>query len=121
MGLCFQTIDFTKSVNRCLAPCAHCSGHKKRLGLCFKPTPVEVIRMTYNLSSGWAWVVIRRETEPNPQGVNEWHLQGIAADESIAIEMCLDETYMIGPLPVNSTLPHDKIEWIGSYFPLRGQ
>jgi len=76
---------------------------------------------TYNLANNWVWVVIRRNDVPNEDKVCEWHLQGIAADEGIAIEMCLDETYMIGPLPVNSSLPHDRIEWIGSYFPLKGK
>lgn len=72
-----------------------------------------------NLASNWVWVVIRRD--PNVRtttGTNDWHIQGCAADEELAIAMCQDETYLIGPLPLNSSLPHDKIEWIGSYFPL---
>lgn len=70
-----------------------------------------------NLINNWVWVVVRIEQELNKDGVHDWHLQGIAADESLAIAMCLDETYLIGPLPFNTALKHDKIEWVGSYFP----
>lgn len=72
-----------------------------------------------NLQHNWVWVCIRIDPVVNKYGVHDWHLQGIAADEEIAIGMCVDETYIIGPLPLNSTLPHDKIEWIGSYSPYR--
>lgn len=67
-----------------------------------------------NLANGWVWVVIRRDPSLQPA---DWHLQGLAADERLAVEMSLDETYLIGPLPVNTALPHDRIEWVGSYFP----
>lgn len=80
-----------------------------------KYTSIERSRMT--LDNEWVWVVIRREeNEGRPA---DWHLQGIAADEELAVEMCADETYMIGPLPINTALPHDRIEWVGCYFPLR--
>lgn len=67
-----------------------------------------------NLANNWIWVVIRRDDNKSPA---DWHLQGIAADEELAIQMCVDETYMIGPLPLNTGLPEKRIEWMGSYFP----
>lgn len=70
------------------------------------------------LEHQWVWIVIRRDDQ-GPDTPADWHLQGIAADEALAIQMCIDETYLIGPLPLNTALPHDRIEWLGSYFPLR--
>ena len=54
-----------------------------------------------------------------------YHIQGLAAgadsreSEQIAISMCRDETYFIGPLPVNLAFPHERCEWPGMYFPLK--
>lgn len=71
------------------------------------------------LENGFIWVVGRRDPVI-PEGATKanWHIQGVTSSEIIAIEMCLDATYFIGPLPINTALPHDTIEWIGSYFPL---
>lgn len=69
-----------------------------------------------NLSTDWVWVVIRRDPAKAPA---DWHIQGVASDEEIAKQMCLDDSYIIGPLPLNIALPHDRVEWVGSYFPLR--
>lgn len=64
------------------------------------------------------WFVGRRETRLNrPTG---YHIQGIATTETIAIEMCRDASYFIGPLPVNAALPHGRCDWPGMYFPLKG-
>lgn len=49
-----------------------------------------------------------------------YHIQGIATSREIAEAMCRDESYLIGPLPVNVVLQHDRTEWPGAYFPLRG-
>lgn len=70
------------------------------------------------------WVVIRREPIEEMQVVPayaEWHLQGLSFDEQEAIAMCRDEHYFIGPLPVGVALPHDKVEWVGAYFPLKSR
>lgn len=69
-----------------------------------------------NLSADWVWVVIRRDPAKTPA---DWHIQGVASDEEIAKQMCLDDSYIIGPIPFNIALPHDRVEWPGSYFPLR--
>jgi hypothetical protein len=68
------------------------------------------------LATDWVWVVIRRDGDSDPA---EWHLQGVASDKEMAEQMCEDESYIIGPVPLNTVLPHSRIEWIGSYFPLR--
>ena len=64
-----------------------------------------------NIEGGFVWLVIR--TDEN----NKWHVQGVGTNEGMAVSMCVDETYFIGPVPVNSPLPEQVIQWIGSYFP----
>lgn len=59
-----------------------------------------------------------RETD---RGYSRYHIQGVATTREIAISMCRDETYLIGPLPVNVALPHDRTEWPGLHFPLKGE
>lgn len=76
-------------------------------------------KLKLNLATGFVWVVGRISPRPNKEGTYEWHLQGVAVDEKIAIAMCRDENYFIGPIPVNSAIPHDYVEWTGSYFPLK--
>lgn len=75
-----------------------------------------------------AWIVMRRADppeEPTSDGLARYHIQGIAVGtdeqtaEEIAVAMCRDETYLIGPMPVNVSLPHNRIEWPGLYFPLK--
>ena len=64
-----------------------------------------------------AWLCIRRE------GPNKYHFQGVFVDserdsgETLAAAQCLDDTYYIGPLPVNVALPERVIEWAGCYRP----
>jgi hypothetical protein len=94
------------------------------MGFCFQTLHLDADKSgrerdsTMNLSSGWVWVVIRRDDDPSKDHLHHWHLQGIADDEEIAISLCIDHTYLIGPLPRNTALPVQRIEWIGSYFPL---
>lgn len=73
--------------------------------------------LNYDLTNNWVWLVIRIEFKDESE--NLWHVQGIAADEELAIGMCEDETYLIGPVPMNYVLPKTKVDWIGSYFPLK--
>jgi hypothetical protein len=97
------------------------------MGVCFQQIkeyrvmPKSNTTHELNLAEGWVWVVIRIEPVLNQNNVHDWHLQGIGADEELAVAMCADENYLIGPLPINTALPHDRIEWIGSYFPHRGK
>lgn len=65
------------------------------------------------------WIVMRRE---NP---HSYHIQGVAVAtedcgaEEIAVGMCRDATYFIGPLSVNVSYPEKAFEWKGCYFPLK--
>ncbi len=76
----------------------------------------------YEYGEGFVWLVGRRIgdfDETTGQYPREWHIQGVAGTEKLAIAMCRDETYFIGPLPLNALLPHDRIEWTDCYFPLK--
>lgn len=74
--------------------------------------------MQKNIETGWVWVCMRRDpvSRKDEKG-HDWHIQGVASYEQLAIEMCLDEYHFIGPLPVDVALPYDLMEWPGSYFP----
>jgi hypothetical protein len=59
--------------------------------------------------------------ETGPNTPDQIHLQGITHDRRTAVAMCRDESYFIGPVPLNVLLPHRSMEWIGLEFPLRRQ
>ena len=86
------------------------------MGVCFQSITGQEPQMNLNPKETFCWVVGRREENQNSPV--EWHLQGIATEKKIALEMCRDQTYFVGPLPVNVSLPHDTMEWVGCYFPL---
>lgn len=58
-------------------------------------------------------------TAPARVAVGVYHIQGIATTEELAVAMCVDETYFIGPLPVNYAIPHERTEWPDMYCPLK--
>lgn len=89
------------------------------MGLCFQTIKGDGPKMELSeIGEGFVWVVGRRDTEgPEPQ----WHIQGITGSEELAVQMCSDETYFIGPVPLNVALAHQRIEWVGSYFPFLRQ
>ncbi len=66
-----------------------------------------------------------RDLRETDSGYARYHIQGIAVGKTteeskqIAVSMCRDHTYLIGPLPVNVALPHGRTEWPGLEFPLR--
>lgn len=63
-----------------------------------------------------------RSTDPSIVcNVGRYHLQGIFTEESLAVAAAIDETYFVGPLPVNMALPHRVVEWAGLYFPHAAQ
>lgn len=68
----------------------------------------------YNLKTNWIWIVFRRDANVSPP---QWHLQGVGSNETSALQMCLDENYMLGPVPIDTSLSNDRIEWAGAYFP----
>jgi hypothetical protein len=47
-----------------------------------------------------------------------WDLQGVFLTEAGAVEACRDETYFVGPLPLNVALPHETTSWPGAYYPI---
>lgn len=79
------------------------------------------------------WVVTRREDrdfrrrdgspyldeDGEPLKVGVYHIQGLFSEEDNAVAACRDASYLVGALPINVSLPHDAVEWEGSYFPLR--
>jgi hypothetical protein len=48
---------------------------------------------------------------------SRYYLQGVFTEEVLAVEACSDASYFVGPLPINSALPHEMVEWRGLYFP----
>lgn len=49
---------------------------------------------------------------------SRYYIQGLFSEEALAIEAAIDASYFVGPLPMNSALPHHTVEWNGLYFPL---
>lgn len=81
--------------------------------------------------TGMIFVLGRRESAPCPcelcmrdrdeggQGClnGRYHIQGLFTTEEEALGAALDESWFIGPLPVNVALPEKTITWPGLYFP----
>ena len=83
------------------------------------PADAKKFGYTETAPDGVVFVVCRLiEVEGGPDQI---HLQGIATERSAAVAMCRDETYFIGPFPINVLLPHSAVEWIGLEFPLRSR
>lgn len=72
-------------------------------------------------SKTYVWLCIRRESP------TAYHLMGVWVDtneksaEELATSQCLDESYYIGPFPVNVALPQKPVPWRGSYCPVKRQ
>jgi hypothetical protein len=79
------------------------------------------------------WVATRREDrtlykrdgvtaylneDGEPLTVGVYHIQGVFTEEGHAVAACRDASYMVGALPLNYSLPHAAVEWLGAYFPL---
>lgn len=93
------------------------------MGMCFQSTcgkekPAKNTA-TFTIQNGFVWLVGRHDPNIGKKGFENWHIQGIASDEKTAVEMCADENYFVGPLPVDAALTHEYIEWVGCYFPLK--
>lgn len=79
------------------------------------------------------WVATRREDKKilkrdgspyldedgRPLAVGIYHIQGVFTEERHAVAACRDPDYLIGELTLNLSLPHEAVEWVGAYFPLR--
>jgi hypothetical protein len=59
------------------------------------------------------WVVGRST------GGDAFQFQGVFSTETLAVAACRDETYYIGPVTLDESLPHDTIPiWPGARYPL---
>lgn len=88
------------------------------MGLFHRDTSEAKLNMNYlDLEHGWVWMVYRIDNLGTKD--EAWHLQGVAGTEKLATEICLDETYVIGPVPLNVALPEKRLEWAGAKFPLK--
>lgn len=76
------------------------------------------IDMTLNVDVCWITGRITPEEELDTFE-HTWQLQGVFRTEQAAKSACKDDLYFIGPVLVGVSLPHDRTEWPGCYFPLR--
>lgn len=72
--------------------------------------------MNFNFENGFIWICGRRQ--PKDVGPADWYIQGVFTTKQMALDNCINEHYWIGALPLNTSLPHDRIEWPSSCFPL---
>jgi hypothetical protein len=56
---------------------------------------------------------------PDAQGVSPWYIQGIFDTEKKAIAACIDKTYFIGSLKINTCFPRNLVQWEGCYYPIK--
>jgi hypothetical protein len=91
------------------------------------PTPIGPNMIRRDSSNGYMWLVLRRDPKSKVEVIGPdgqkgewkiWHIQGLASDELTAIKMCVDEHYLIGPLPIDNALSEARLDWAGAYFPL---
>lgn len=47
-----------------------------------------------------------------------WDIKGIFDDEYKAVANCLTDKHFVGPLPLNTPLPEERIVWPDVYYPL---
>lgn len=70
--------------------------------------------VTKNIQNGFVWVVGQKVPGPHV-----WQMIAITTNEELAIGACIDDTYFIGPFPINTVLPSDTVNWEGSYNPVK--
>jgi hypothetical protein len=75
----------------------------------------EMVQKDFN--HGWVWIVFRLDPNLREDSGQDWHIQGIATSEELAINMCSDENYFIGPIPLDMLFPESRMEWPGMYRP----
>lgn len=62
-----------------------------------------------------AWIVGQFIKE-TPEGA-VWDLQGVFANEQLALEACTTPAFFLGPMDINKALPHERCDWPGVYYP----
>lgn len=59
------------------------------------------------------WIVGKDDRE----GDGGWEFQGVFDDRELAVMACRGDNYFIGPAILNESLPDDREDWPGSYYP----
>lgn len=47
-----------------------------------------------------------------------WELLGVFSTEQAAVAACTAEDDFVGPVPLDTVLPTESVDWPGSYFPI---
>lgn len=62
------------------------------------------------------WIVGQwKEETTNERTI--WEFQGVFDSEELAIAACRTDDYFIAPATLNKPLPHEFVNWVGSYYP----
>ena len=48
-----------------------------------------------------------------------WELLGVFSAETSAVSVCATQDDFVGPVPLDTVLPVESVDWPGSYYPLR--
>ena len=48
-----------------------------------------------------------------------WELLGVFSAEQAAVAACTTQDDFVGPVPLDTVLPVESVDWPGSYYPLR--
>lgn len=52
-------------------------------------------------------------------GKPAWELLGVFNAEASAVSACATQDDFVGPVPLDTVLPVESVDWPGSYYPLR--
>lgn len=87
----------------------------------FRPRgEIEAVRTDVR-SKTMIWLVFRRVSAKSYDLMGAWVDTPERSGEELAASTCLDETYYIGPFPMNVALPERPVPWKGSYCPVKRQ
>lgn len=59
------------------------------------------------------WIVGKINTE----NYKEWEFQGIFDCGDVAVSVCEDETWFVGPVTLNEKIPSKSAVWPNAYYP----
>lgn len=48
---------------------------------------------------------------------DRWDFGGVFDTQELAEAACQDQTYFVGPAPMNVAIPHERQDWPGCYYP----
>ena len=58
------------------------------------------------------WIVGRWVADEN------WQFQGVFLTKDEAVAACRDSSYFVGPAVMGQSVPHEKVSWPDSFYPL---